>query len=257
MTTPKPVQPRIFPSHAAGHPEQRGTATGKSGTLRAAIFGVNDGLVSNLLLIMGVAGATDATANPELVVLTGVAGLLAGAISMGAGEYNSMRVQRDVFEQLLSLERWELENMPDEELNELTKLYEKKGVPKDLARKVAESLSQDLDVALDTHAREELGLDPDELGSPIGAAVSSFIAFSLGAIVPLIAFLIGLKGGAGIVVSAILSGIALFAVGSMMTIFTGKHFWMSGLRMLAVGAGGGTLCYLLGLLFRMVFNVDV
>ncbi|MEX0991559.1 MAG: VIT1/CCC1 transporter family protein [Actinomycetota bacterium] len=246
----KPSKPKIMPirAHEAGHPEQRGATTGKSGALRAAIFGVNDGLVSNLSLIMGVAGATGT--DPQIVLLAGVAGLLAGAFSMGAGEYISMRVQRDVFEQLLALERWELENMPEEELHELTKIYEDKGMPKELATEVAVALSKDVDVALETHAREELGLDPHELGSPTGAAISSFIAFSLGALVPLFPFFF-VSGMTGIVLSATLSGITLFAVGSAMTIFTGKHFWLSGLRMLAVGGGAATITYLVGSMFHV------
>lgn len=219
--------------HAPGHPEQKGSAGGKSGTLRAGIFGVNDGLVSNLSLIMGVAGAT--STDPKFVVLAGVAGLLAGAFSMGAGEYISMRVQRDVFEQLIELERWELETMPNEEIRELTKLYEDKGMPTDLAAKVAETLSRDPEVALETHAREELGLDPQELGSPWGAAISSFVAFSFGAIVPLIAFLVS-SGSAAVIASSLMSAVTLFAVGGAMTIFTGKSVVFSGLRMLAVGA---------------------
>lgn len=231
MSRTSPKRPPIMP-HRPGHPEQRGTSGGKSGTLRAGIFGVNDGLVSNLSLIMGVAGAT--STNPKFVVLAGVAGLLAGAFSMGAGEYISMRVQRDVFEQLIELERWELETMPDEELRELTKLYEDKGMPRALAAQVAESLSKDPEVALETHAREELGLDPTELGSPWSAAISSFVAFSFGALVPLIAFLVS-SGGAAVIASSLMSAVTLFAVGGAMTIFTGKNVVFSGLRMLAVG----------------------
>ena len=232
--------------HAPGHPERRG-AQSKSGALRAGIFGANDGLVSNLSLIFGVAGATS---HPKIVMLAGVAGLLAGAFSMGAGEYISMRVQRDVFEGLLEVERWELENIPDEELTELQHIYEGKGMPRDLALKVAETMSRDIEVALDTHAREELGLDPDELGSPSRAAVSSFITFSIGAFVPLLPFLIG-SGAAAVVASAVMSGVTLFAVGGAMTIFTGKHFYWSGLRMLAVGTAAAAITFGVGSLLNV------
>ena len=239
----KPVMP-----HLAGHPEQRGTQPGKSGALRAGIFGVNDGLVSNLSLIMGVAAATGG--EPKFVMLAGVAGLLAGAFSMGAGEYISMRVQRDVFEGLLALERHELATMPKEELEELAQIYRKKGMPPELALEVAESLSRDPDIALETHAREELGLDPGQLGSPWQAAISSFIAFSFGAFVPLASFLIG-SGNAAVVASASMSGATLFLVGSLMTLFTGKSFALSGLRMLGVGSVAATITYGVGTLLHV------
>ena len=240
----QPKRPRVMPQEP-GHPETGGRLT-KSGTLRAAIFGANDGLVSNLSLIMGFAGANS---DPKIVVLAGVAGLLAGAFSMGAGEYISMHVQRDGFEQLLELERWELANTPDEELLELTGLYEAKGLSPELAKRVATELSRDPDIALDTHAREELGLDPTELGSPWGAAASSFISFALGAMVPLVGFLFGLTGTGGIVVAATLSGIALFSLGASMTIFTGRSWLPAGLRMLGVGAAAATITYFVGSIF--------
>ena len=245
---PKPPRPRFMPGH---HPDdqQRGGVGGKSGALRAGIFGVNDGLVSNLALIMGIAGATSGS-DPKLVIIAGVAGLLAGAFSMGAGEFQSMRVQRDLFENLLKLERWELEYEADEELDELTKIYESRGLPPDLARTVATTLSADPETALQTHAREELGLDPDELGSPMAAAISSFFAFTFGAIVPLLPFLLA-TGTTAVVVSAVLSGITLFLVGSLMTLWTGTHFWLSGLRMFAIGGVTATVTYVIGSLFNV------
>lgn len=236
-----------MPSHHPGEKQKGGTG-GKSGALRAGIFGVNDGLVSNLALIMGIAGATGT--DPNLVVLAGVAGLLAGSFSMGAGEFVSMRVQRDLFENLLALERWELANLADEELAELIKIYEDKGLPRDLATQVATTLSKDPETALQTHAREELGLDPDELGSPSRAAISSFFAFTFGAVVPLIPFLF-LEGTVAIALSAVLSGATLFLVGSLMTMWTGKHFWLSGLRMLAVGTVAASLTFLIGKAFHV------
>lgn len=243
----RPHEPRFMPSH---HPDEahKSGVGGKSGALRAGIFGINDGLVSNLALIMGIAGATGA--KPSIVVLAGVAGLLAGAFSMGAGEFVSMRVQRDLFENLLNLERWELEHEAEEELAELAAIYEAKGLPPALASEVATTLSKDPEIALQTHAREELGLDPDDLGSPSAAAVSSFFAFTFGAIVPLFPFFF-LQGNTAILLSSILSGGTLFLVGSLMTMWTGKHFWLSGLRMLAVGGAAASLTFLIGNLFNV------
>src|SRR5437588_6781904 len=150
--------------------EPRKPATGgKSGTIRAAIFGINDGLVTNLSLIMAFTGAN---VNNKAVVLAGVAGLLAGAFSMGAGEYASMRVQRELFERLIHLEAHELATEPEEEREELVSIYQRKGVPKEVAESLVDVIHEDPTLALETHAREELGLDPKEgLGSPWGAAI--------------------------------------------------------------------------------------
>jgi VIT1/CCC1 family predicted Fe2+/Mn2+ transporter len=174
--------------------EQNTAAGGKSGALRAGIFGLNDGLVSNLSLIFGVAGAG---VSNHVVIIAGIAGLLAGAFSMGAGEYVSMRVQREVFERLIHLEAHELGTQPEEEQQELVDIYVSKGFSRDLAERIADEVHRDPDLALDTHAREELGLDPQEgLGSPWAAAGTSFATFSMGAIVPLIPFLFT-QGGRG------------------------------------------------------------
>ena len=216
---------------------------GKSGALRAAIFGVNDGLVSNLSLIFGVAGAG---VDNEVVIIAGVAGLLAGAFSMAAGEYISVRVQREVYERLIHLEAHEIGTEPDEEREELAELYERKGIPPDVARTIATELMKDPEIALQTHAREELGLDPDEgLGSPVAAASSSFVAFAFGAFVPLLPFLIS-EGSGAVVASAVLSGIALFAIGAAISYLTGKSWLLSGLRMLLVGAAAAGISYLVG-----------
>ena len=155
---------------------------GAGNALRAGVFGVNDGLVSNAALIYGVAGAAQ---EPSVILLTGVAGLLAGAFSMAAGEYVSVRSQREMFEYQIGLERDELETYPEEEAAELALIYAAKGMPADEARRVADTLMQDPERALDTLAREELGLNPDELGSPWVAASSSFAAFTAGAMLPL------------------------------------------------------------------------
>src|SRR5436190_15198123 len=160
------IRPHAGPVPAEGSDVVAG---GRSGALRAAIFGINDGLVSNLSLIMGVTGAA---VDNTIIVIAGVLGLLAGAFSMGAGEYSSMRVQREVFERLIHLEAHELATEPEEEREELIAIYRDKGVPPDVAEQLVDVLHRDPKLALETHAREELGLDPEEgLGSPWGAAI--------------------------------------------------------------------------------------
>lgn len=205
---------------------------GKSGALRAAIFGVNDGLVSNLSLIMGFAGA--AVSN-RYILLAGVAGLLAGAFSMAAGEYISMQNQRELFERLLHLEAHELATEPEEERRELEEIYERKGFPPHLAKEVTDVVMKDPEMALETHAREELGLDPDELGSPTGAAASSFVTFAVGAGIPLLPFVFT-SGATAALLAIAASGLALLAVGTALSILTGRGWWLSGIRQLVVGA---------------------
>jgi len=216
--------------------------SGGSGTLRAAVFGVSDGLVSNLALIMGFAGAQ---ADAEVVILAGVAGLLAGACSMGAGEYVSMRAQRELFERQIALEETELLLMPEEEEAELALIYRAKGVPKEDAEALASHIMKNRDVALDTLAREELGLDPDTLGSPWGAAISSFLAFTVGAIIPVLAYLTG-AGWGQFGISAAMSAAALFAVGAGVSLFTGKSAVYSGARQLLIGAGAAAITFAIG-----------
>ena len=170
----RPPWRRAPPRSAAA---RRGTATGgRSGTLRAVIFGVSDGLVSNLSLVMGVAGA--ASGNPSFILLAGIAGLLAGAFSMAAGEYISMQSQRELFERQIALERAEMEAMPEEEEAELAAAYRAKGFDAAEAARIAHRIFADPETALDMLVREELGLDPDELGSPWKAAAGSFVAFA-------------------------------------------------------------------------------
>jgi VIT1/CCC1 family predicted Fe2+/Mn2+ transporter/rubrerythrin len=215
----------------------------RSGTLRAVIFGVSDGLVSNLSLVMGVAGAS--SASPRFVILAGVAGLLAGAFSMAAGEYISMQSQRELFERQIELERAEMEAMPEEEEAELAAAYRAKGFARDEATRIAHRLFQDPEAALDMLVREELGLDPDELGSPWGAAGGSMVSFALGAAVPVIPFLFG--GGLGITaISLGASLVALFAVGAGVSMLTGRSLAFSGLRQLGIGLGAAVVTYLIG-----------
>jgi vacuolar iron transporter family protein len=222
-------------------------ARGKSGTLRAAIFGVNDGLVSNLSLIMGVTGAG---VSNKVILLAGVAGLMAGAFSMAAGEYISMRTQREVFERLIHLEAHELATEPEEEREELIAIYKDKGVPAHIAEELVEVLHRDPNLALETHAREELGLDPEALGSPWGAAISSFATFSVGALVPLLPFLVG-SGTAAVLAAIAASAASLVVVGAAMSILTGRSPWRSGGRMLLVGAIAASITFGVGRLLHV------
>ena len=216
----------------------------RSGTLRAVIFGVSDGLVSNLSLVMGVAGAATA-GEAHFILLAGIAGLLAGAFSMAAGEYISMQSQRELFERQIELERAELEAMPAEEQAELAALYRAKGFEKAEADRVAERLFRDPETALDALVREELGLDPDELGSPWGAAGGSFAAFAAGAVVPVVPYLV-MGGSAAFVASLGLSLIALFAVGAAVSLLTGRGLIFSGMRQVAIGAAAAAVTYAVG-----------
>ncbi len=232
---------------AAGTPRPRDRdeswhRASRSGTLRAAIFGVNDGLVSNLSLVMGVAGAT---ADSRFVILAGVAGLLAGAFSMAAGEYISMQSQRELFERQIQLEREEMRIMPDAEERELAAIYRAKGISAAEAARLAHRLMQDPEAALDTKVREELGLDPDELGSPWGAAGSSFVAFGIGAVVPLVPYLLT-SGTTALIVAFGLALAALFIVGAGVSLVTGRSLIFSGMRQVAIGALAAGVTFLVG-----------
>jgi VIT1/CCC1 family predicted Fe2+/Mn2+ transporter len=213
------------------------------GNLRAAVFGVNDGLVSNASLLMGVAGAA---AGPDFVVTSGVAGLLAGALSMAAGEYVSMRSQREMFEYQIGLERDELREYPEEEAEELALIYEARGMQLDEARRITRELVKHESNALDALAREELGLNPDDLGSPWGAALSSVLAFAIGAVIPLVPFLFGLPLGRAVTIAAVVTGISLFGVGTVLSLFTGRNALLGGLRMVLIGGGAGLVTWLIG-----------
>ncbi len=216
------------------------------GTLRAGVFGVNDGLVSNTCLVMGVAGAA---VEPGIILITGVAGLLAGAFSMAAGEFISMLSQKEMFEHQIAQEKDELERYPAEEAEELALIYAARGIPLEEARAITTKLIKNPEQALDTLAREELGLNPDDLGSPIGAAVSSFLAFCIGASLPLIPFLFGLSHG--VTIAAALSGAALFVVGAVLSLFSGKSALIGGARMLLIGSAAAAATYFIGSLFNV------
>ncbi len=225
-----------------GQPE-RWHRAGQSGTLRAVIFGVSDGLVSNTSLVMGVAGA--AAGDPRFILLAGIAGLLAGAFSMAAGEYISMQSQRELFERQIVLEREELLAMPEEEEAELAAVYRAKGFAADEAKAIAHRLFADPEAALDTLVREELGLDPSELGNPWRAALGSFLAFGAGALVPVAPFVFG--GGTAVFVASIgLSLLAMFVVGVGVSLLTGRSALFSGARQVVIGVAAATVTFAVG-----------
>ena len=218
---------------------------GRAGSIRAAIFGMNDGLLSNLSLILGVAGAG---VDPHTVVITGFAGLLAGSFSMAAGEYTSVASQRDLLTRQIALERREIEEAPEEEAAELALIYKQKGLSTEQASRTAAEILKNPASALDSLVREELGLDPADLGSPIAAAVSSFLMFSVGALVPIIPFVLGL-GSAAVGVSAGLAFLVLAAVGGLVGFLSGTSIWKSAIRMVGLAALAAGVTYGVGRLF--------
>jgi VIT1/CCC1 family predicted Fe2+/Mn2+ transporter len=234
-------RPHAIPTQLDQIDAERHKTTG-SGNLRAAVFGVNDGLISNTSLILGVAGAGAAA---DVILLSGIAGLLAGAFSMAAGEYVSVRSQREFHEYQMALEREELDQYPQEEAAELALIYAAKGIDPAQARHMADTLLQDPDRALDTLAREELGLNPDELGSPWGAAISSFIAFAIGACLPVLPYLL-LSGATALLGVLCVTAVALFGVGAAISLFTGRQALWGGLRMLFIGAAAGAATWAIG-----------
>ncbi|MEY2571352.1 MAG: vacuolar iron transporter family protein [Acidimicrobiaceae bacterium] len=207
---PRPAPTDLAPAPEHHHRNVRG------GAARAAVFGVSDGLVSNVGLILGVAGADP---GPGVVRVAGIAGLIAGAISMAAGEYNSMKVQSELLARELDMERRELKRNPHVETVELSHIYQSRGVDPDRARELAEQMMRDPEIALQTHAREELGIDPDELGSPLQTAGSSMVSFTVGAVVPLVPWFFISHGGA-IIASLVLALLAAVAVGFATARFT-------------------------------------
>jgi VIT1/CCC1 family predicted Fe2+/Mn2+ transporter len=212
------------------------------GNLRPAVFGASDGLVSNVCLILGVAGARP---SGHAVLVSGVAGLLAGAFSMAAGEYVSVQSQREMFEHQIGAERDELRQYPAEEAAELSLIYQARGLGAGDADRMAARIIANPQVALDTLAREELGLDPDELGSPWSAAGSSLLAFALGAFVVVLPYLIG--GGTAALVAAIaLALAAMFAVGASIGALNGRNAIRSGLRQVLAGTLAAAITFGVG-----------
>jgi VIT1/CCC1 family predicted Fe2+/Mn2+ transporter len=212
--------------------------------LRAAVLGANDGLVSNLSLVMGVAGAA---LSSHAILVTGFAGLLAGACSMAMGEWISVSTARESYERQIRAEAVELDEVPDEEKEELVLIYQAKGLPEEQARALADKLMANRATALDTLSREELGIDPQELGgSPWTAAATSFGLFSAGAIFPVVPYAVGLTGDGAVEASLALCGMALFAIGAATTLFTGRGALVSGLRQLAFGFAAAAVTFGLG-----------
>lgn len=226
-----------------GHTEH-GWLASQSGALRAGVLGMNDGLVSNFSLTMGIAGAT---ADASTVLLAGLAGLLAGALSMAAGEYVSVKSQNEYYANLVRWERVELSLWHDQETDELAAIFVAKGLEPKEATTLAERLMDDPEVALDTHVREELGIDPGTLGgSPWSAAISSLLAFAAGAVVPVVPYIFSLASTTAIVISAISSLMALSAAGAWLGWVSGSNALAGAVRMALIGTGAATITYLLG-----------
>ncbi|AGZ45458.1 Fe(2+)/(Mn2+) transporter pcl1 [Actinoplanes friuliensis DSM 7358] len=221
-------------------PEHHADVSG--GWLRAATFGAMDGLVTNIALIAGVGGGG---VGRHTLILTGVAGLVAGAISMGLGEWTSVRTQNDQIAAELGKELHELRVNPDGEADELVGLWTARGLPEPLARQVADVLKMHPEQALRVHAQEELGVVPDELPSPWIAASSSFVCFALGAVVPLLTYLLGSDS---LLAALMVGGVGLFAAGALVARFTGRAWWRSGLFQLLLGAAAAGATYVVGAL---------
>jgi VIT1/CCC1 family predicted Fe2+/Mn2+ transporter len=213
--------------------------------LRAAVLGANDGLLSNFSLVMGVAGAA---LSAQTILITGLAGLLAGAGSMAMGEWISVQSSRELYERQISIEAEELRTIPDEEEEELALIYMAKGVPEEQARQMAARIVSEEGTALDTLAREELGIDPEALGgSAWTAALTSFVLFAIGAIVPVLPFAL-LSGIGAVALSVASSTLALFGIGALITLMTGRSVLFSGMRQVVVGLAAAALTYSVGLL---------
>jgi VIT1/CCC1 family predicted Fe2+/Mn2+ transporter len=225
----------------------------QAGGLRAAVFGVQDGLVSNALLVLGFAGADS---GPSIVRLAGLFGLFSGAVSMASGEYNSMRVQRELFEQELAMERRELRHNPHVETVELTQIYQSRGFDPDQARELAQAVMQDPDQALEVHAREELGIAPDSLGSPLAAAGSSFGAFAVGALVPIIPWFF-VEGTVATVASIVVAALAAAFVGSVVARLTRRPRLTRIARQVAFTLVPAAVTFLAGNLANAVWGIHL
>jgi VIT1/CCC1 family predicted Fe2+/Mn2+ transporter len=237
MTSDAPTRVPEPPERELPHPHHR-DVTG--GWLRPAVFGVTDGLVSNTALIVGVAGAHVSAHN---VVVTGLAGLAAGAFSMATGEYVSVASQTELTRAEIELEKSELRRVPAAEQRELAAIYVERGLDPDLAKEVARQLHRDPEVTWRIHAREELGVDPDDLPSPWVASGSSFVAFALGAVLPVVPYLLG---ATTLTLSVLLAGLGLFSAGAVVSRFTARSWWYSGGRQLSLGAVAAAVTYAVG-----------
>ena len=227
---------------AGGHGKHRDV---QGGAIRAAIFGISDGLVTNVSLILGVAGAA---AEPGVIRLAGLAGLAAGAFSMAAGEYISMSAQKELLERELDVERRSLATRPAFERRELASIYEKRGVSPDTAAELSAEMMREPELALETHAREELGVNPRQLGAPIAAAVSSFLAFALGAVVPLVPWFFA-GGTTAILASVLLGAVTALGIGAAIGVSTGRGPLRGAIRQLIAGAVAAGVTYGIGTMF--------
>lgn len=214
----------------------------QANNLRAAIFGINDGLVSNSSLVLGIIGANT---DPQIVVITGVAGLLAGAFSMAAGEYVSVRSQRELYEYQIGLERKEVENYPEAEAQELALIYQARGLKKEQAEALANTLIKKPDEAMEVLTRDELGLNPSELVSPYSAAFFSFLSFMIGALLPIVPYLIYNKVH-HLYAVILITGCSLFMIGALVSLFTGKNALKGAFRMLIIGLCACAITYYIG-----------
>lgn len=212
------------------------------GSARAAVFGISDGLVSNVALILGVAGAS---AEVGFVRVAGISGLIAGAVSMAAGEYVSMKAQNELVEREIEIERRSIAENPKGEQKELQAIYERRGLPAEQAERVAADLMSDPEIALDVHTREELGVDPESLGNPIEAALSSFVAFAIGALLPLLPWFFG--AGTSAIIASVVIGLGSAAlVGVALAYFAERPWWRSASRQVIVAAVACAVTYGIG-----------
>ena len=226
-----------LPEISHDHPDVTG------GWLRPAVFGAMDGLVSNLALIAGVAGGTRDHTGSTAVVLAGLAGLAAGAFSMAAGEYTSVASQSEAAQREIDKERREIIANPDAEAGELAEMYVAKGIDPVLAAEVSRQIHANVENAVAVHAREELGVDPDDLASPMVAAVSSFASFAVGALIPVLPYLLGFDS---LVPGLLVTLVALFVCGAVVTQVTSRSWWYGGSRQMVLGAAAAGLTYLFG-----------
>ncbi len=226
-----------LPEISHDHPDVTG------GWLRPAVFGAMDGLVSNLALIAGVAGGTRDHTGSTAVVLAGLAGLAAGAFSMAAGEYTSVASQSEAAQREIDKERREIIANPDAEAGELAEMYVAKGIDPVLAAEVSRQIHANVENAVAVHAREELGVDPDDLASPMVAAVSSFLSFAAGALIPVLPYLLG---AGSLVPGLLVTLLALFLCGAVVTQVTSRSWWYGGSRQMVLGAAAAGLTYLFG-----------
>ncbi len=243
MSSSESAKEQVVRSSAEMHPStEHHHRNVQGGAVRAAVFGVSDGLVTNISLILGVAGAQ---AGAGYVRLAGLAGLMAGAFSMAAGEYVSMSAQRELLQRELEIERRALHQDPEAELEELTDVYERRGLSTEAASYLAQTMMRTPELALETHAREEIGIDPSAIASPYPAAVSSFLSFGVGALIPLLPWLF-LRGGGAVMASIILTVVASLVIGALVGQATGRSVWRSAVRQLVVSMLAAVVTYLVG-----------